>query len=63
MVLNVKFPAGVNLLCTTLMSSLSPWKQMTITENEINETDQFINNQNSVIPDKITYPVKMKLKF
>lgn len=63
MVLNVKFPAGVNLLCTTLMSSLSPWKQMTITENEINETDQLINNQNNVIPDKITYPVKMKLKF
>lgn len=63
MVLNVKFPAGVNLLCTTLMSSLSPWKQMTITENEINETDQLINNQNSVIPDKITYPVKMKLKI
>lgn len=36
---------------------------MTITENEINETDQLINNQNSVIPDKITHPVKMKPKF
>lgn len=61
MVLNVKLPAGVNLLCTTLMSSLSPWKQMTITDNEINETDQLKNYQNSVILHKITYSVKMKL--
>lgn len=61
MVLNVKLPAGVNLLCTTLMSSLPPWKQMTITDNEINETDQLKNYQNSVILHKITYSVKMKL--
>lgn len=32
-------------------------------ENEINETDQLKNNQDSVILDKITYPVKMELQF
>lgn len=34
---------------------------MTITDNEINETDQLKNYQNSVIFHKITYSVKMKL--